>query len=163
MQYVWAAPWWPSLLCASMSTLYFHAFCMTRAKNFTFESVTCLYSNPLMCRKRSASCLVFFHLIDTWRCAYRMGLFFASVVGLVIYLQLVVILVISCITVSVLGYGVGSSIMLCCAVLLLVWNAVHHGRWQRASKLWLSCHVVVLPVWTDSHLLCFGLLTSIWR
>ena len=39
------------------NTMYFHALGMTRAKNFLFESVTCLYSNPFTCRKRSASCL----------------------------------------------------------------------------------------------------------
>ena len=42
--------------CASMNTVYFQVFGMTRAKNFWFESVTCLYSNSLMRRKRSASC-----------------------------------------------------------------------------------------------------------
>ena len=34
----------------------FPALGMTRAKNFWFESVTHLYSNALMCKKRSASC-----------------------------------------------------------------------------------------------------------
>ena len=38
-----------------MSTVYFQDFGMTRAKNFWFESVTCLYSNPLTCRKKLAS------------------------------------------------------------------------------------------------------------
>ena len=78
-QYVLVAPWWPYLSCASMSTVYFQTFGMTRVKNFWFESVACLYSNPLMWRKRSASCF--------W--AYRMDQFSASVVGHVVCLLLV--------------------------------------------------------------------------
>ena len=60
--YVLVAPWWPSLSCASLSAVYFQNFGMTRAKNFWFESMTCLYSNPLMCRKRSVSCFGAFPL-----------------------------------------------------------------------------------------------------
>ena len=67
-EYVQVAPWWPSLSYASMSTVYFYDFGMTRAKNFWFEFLTCLYSNPLLCRKRSTSILCFSILIDAWRC-----------------------------------------------------------------------------------------------
>ena len=88
-----------------------------------FPAILAFYSFMFWC---------FSHLIDAWRCPYRMGLFSVSVVGLVICLWLVVfgmasgvsvILIRSGVTVSVLGCGVRSSIMLCCAVLLLVWNA----------------------------------------
>ena len=118
------------LSCASVSTVYFHALGMTRAKNFWFESVTCLQSNPLMCRKRSASCLGVF-LFDRCLkmhlpkrsvfCIYRSACNLTSVSSFGMASGVSVTLVISGVTVSVLG--VRSSVMLCCAVLLLLWNA----------------------------------------
>ena len=122
MQSVQVAPWWPSLSCASMSTVYFYDFGMTRAKNVWFKSVICLYSNPLMCRQRSASCFNAFlfdrHLdmcLDNGShlciCSRVCNLFLVSSLGVASGVS--VTLVIYGITVSVLGCGVRFYVMLC--------------------------------------------------
>ena len=120
-----------------MSTVYFHALGMTRAKNFWFESVTCLYSNPLICRKRSALCFgalpfdrhlemhlqngsVLYICSSTCNLSLVRGFSMASGVS--------VMLVKSSESVSVLG--VRSIVILHCAVLLMVQNVVHHVWWQ---------------------------------
>ena len=153
--------------CASTSTVYFYAFGVTRAKNFWFESMTFLYSNPLMCRKRSAPFLVLFYLIDAWRCTCRIfcicsracNLSLVSSFGVASFVS--VTLVISGVTVSTLGCVVRSSDMFCCVVLLLVWNTGPSWVGVREHLNWLVCPMVVLPVWRDSQLLCFRLLISI--
>ena len=56
-----------------------------------------------------------------------------------------VTLVISDVTVSVLGCGMRSFVMLMlCSSTSGCGMWVHHGWWQRASELWLACPVVVL-------------------
>ena len=112
--------------------MYFHALGMARAKNFWFESVTCLYSNHLMWRKRQASYLKAFPFDRHFEmclqegsvlclCSIVCNLSSVSSFGMVSGVS--VIVVTSGVTVSVLGCGVRSSVMLHCAVLLLVWNA----------------------------------------
>ena len=85
----------------------FACFWYDRTKNFWFESMTCLYSKPLMCRKRSAS---------------YFGDFLSSVTSFGMVYDVSVTLVISGVIASVLGCRVRSSVMLHCAVLLLVCN-----------------------------------------
>ena len=110
--------------------MYFYDFGMTRAKNFWFECVTCLYSNPLKCRKRSASCFGAFpfdrhlemHLQNVsvlCICSSACNLSLVSSFGMKSGVSM--ILVISGI-VSVMGCGVRCSVMLLCAVLPLVQN-----------------------------------------
>ena len=122
-QYVQVAAWWPSLSCASTSTMYFHAFGRVRAKNFWFESMTCLCSNPVICRKRSASCFgalsfdrcLEMHLwngSDLCICSKACNLSPVSSFGMASSVS--VTLVISGVTVSVLGCGeVFCYVMLC--------------------------------------------------
>ena len=49
-------PWCLSLSCTSTSTIYFQTFGMISAIIFLFASMTCLYSSPLMCVNKLASC-----------------------------------------------------------------------------------------------------------
>ena len=130
-QYVWVAPWWPSLSCTSMITVYLHYFGMTRAKILWLESMTCLYSNPLLCRKRSTSCFSTFPFdscLEMWLqngsflCICSSACNLSSVSGFGMVSGVSMILVMSGIVVSVLGCGVRFSVMLLCVVLLLVWN-----------------------------------------
>ena len=70
------------------------------------------------------------------------------------------------VTSSDCDHRVGSSVILCWEVLLLVWNVgmwVHQGELQIASELWLTCPVAALPVWRGNLVLCFRLLISFWR
>ena len=124
--------WLPSLSCASTSTVCFHDFGMTRARNFWFESVTCLYSNPLMCKKTSASCLsaiLFDRCLQMCLqngsvlciCSRACNLSSVSSSGMTSGVS--VTLVKSAVNVSVLYCGVSASVMLHCVGLLRVWNA----------------------------------------
>ena len=115
-----------------MSTVYFHALSVIRAKNIWFESITCLYSNPFTYRKRSASCLGAFpfesHLEMPLQkgsvlCTSSSTCNLSSVSSFGVASGVSVILMISSVVVSVLECRVRFSIMLLCAVLLLVWNA----------------------------------------
>ena len=118
------------------NTVYFHALVITRAKNLWCESVTCLYSNPFTCRKRSASCL---GALPFDRCL-EMCLQKGSVLCICISacnLSLVssfgmasgvsVTFIISGVTVSVICCRVRSSVMLQWAVLLWCGMQVHHS------------------------------------
>ena len=104
---------------------------MSRTKDFWFESVTCLYSNPLTGRKRSASCFGAFpfyrhlkmHLqkgsvlcICSSACNVSLISSFGMASGVPVTLG------ISSVSASVLGCEVRFSVMLHCAVLLLVLN-----------------------------------------
>ena len=93
--------------------------------------MTCLYSNPLMCRKRSALCFgslpfdrhLEMHLqngLVLCICSSACNLSVVSGFGNVSGVSGTV--VISGVTVSVLGYRVRSSVMLHWAVLPLLWN-----------------------------------------
>ena len=148
-QYVWVAPWWPSLSCTSTSTVYIQAFGMTGAKNFWFESVTCLCSNPLMCRKRSASCFGAFpfnrHLEICLQngsvlCICSRECSLSSVSGFSVATG---------VSLTVIIRGGGSSVMLHCTVLLLVLNV---------GPSWL----VAVSIWTVACLSC-GSSTSLER
>ena len=112
-----------------MSTVYFHDFGYDKNQEFWFESMTYLYSNPLLCRKRSTSCFGAFpfdrclemHLqngsvLCIWISACNLSLVrsFDMASGVPM------ILVISGVVVSVLGCEVRFSVMLLCAALLLV-------------------------------------------
>ena len=114
-----------------MSTVYYHDFGMTKATNFWFESVACLYSIPLLCRKRPTSCFGAFpfdrclevHLQNGYvLCICSRACNLSSVSNFGMVLGVSVTLVISGVTVSVLGCRVSFSVMLQQAVLLLVWN-----------------------------------------
>ena len=109
----------------------FPCFCITRAKNFWFGLVTCLYSNPLLCRKRSTSCFNAFpfarHLEAHLQkgsvlCICSSACNLSLVSSFVMASGVSVTLGISGATISVLGYRVRSSVLVCCLVLLLVWN-----------------------------------------
>ena len=132
-QYVQVIPWSPSLSCASTNIVYFQAFGMMSAINFWFTSMTCLYSSPLMCMKRSASCFGVL-LLDShfemcfqdgsvfciWR---RASLSFMRGCGVTSWVLFVVVK--SCVTVSLLGWLLEGSALVAvwCDVLLLVFNA----------------------------------------
>ena len=133
-----------------MTTVYFHSFGMTRAQNFWFESVTCLYNNALMCRKRSASCFGAFpfdrclemHLENgSVLCIYSRAYNLSSVSSFGMVSGLSVTLVISCESVSDLSCGVRSSVVLHCAVLLLVWKL---GSIMVGGKEHLNCGLPVM-------------------
>ena len=92
---------------------------MTRAKNVLFESMTCLYSIPFTCKKKSALCLGTFpfnghlemHLqkgsvLCICRSAYN--LFVVCGLGVVLGVS-----VTSSVTQFDWGCGVGSSVVLC--------------------------------------------------
>ena len=157
-QYVWVVPWWPSLSGACISTVYFYTFGNDKNQELWFESMTFLYSNPLMCRKRSALCFGAFpfdrHLEMHLQngsvfciCSRAYDLSLVSSFGMASGVS--VTLVISGVTLSVLGHGVRSSVMLHCVVLLLIWNA---------GPLWL----VAESIWTVASLSC-GSSTSLER
>ena len=103
-----------------MSTVYFQAFGITRTRNFWFESMRGLYSNPLMCRKISASyfgAFPFDRCLETCLqngsvlciCSRACNLFSVSGFGMASGMS--VTAVISGVTVSVLGCGVRSFVM----------------------------------------------------
>ena len=114
-----------------MSIVYFHALGMTGAKNVWSKSMTYLYSNPLMWRKKTGSCFgafPFYRCLEMYLqnesvlciCSSACNLSLVSSFGMAFGVS--VTLVISGVTVSVLGCRVKSSVMLHCAVPLLVWN-----------------------------------------
>ena len=66
-QYVHELPWWPSLLWASTSTVYFQDLGMTKLRNFLPASVICLYKSPLTWAEVSNSwwgALLFSYLLE---------------------------------------------------------------------------------------------------
>ena len=135
-QHIWVAPWWQGLSCASMSAVYFWLLVW-------FESISCLYSNPLMCIKRSASCFGAFPFERCLEngsilCICSRACSLSSVSGFGVAPGVSVTVVTSDVTVLVLGCWVRSSVMLCYVVLLLVWNA--GPSWLVAESIWtLAC------------------------
>ena len=127
---------------------------MTRAKNFWFEYVTCLHSNPYMCKKRSASCFGAFPFDRCLEMHLQKGSVFC-ICSSACNLSLVsgfgaasgVAVGISGVTVSVLGCRVRSSVLLCWTVLLLVWKA--GPSWLMTVSIWT---VACLSCWSSTSL-----------
>ena len=142
---------------------------MTRAKNFWLESMTCLWSNPFTCKKRSVSSLgtlpfdsnLEMHLQNgsiLYICSSACNQSVVSGFGVVLGVS-----VTSGVTASDCGFVVGSSVVVHWVVLLLVLNA--GPSVLVADSIWTvaGCLVAILTVMRGNQLFCFRLLISTQR